>query len=97
MKDHVFAFCFSFITLWIAFVVAFCVSKLDLDAYVQRRKTMKDHVFAFCFSFITLWIAFVVAFCVSKLGGITDFSVFVITVVIVWFLEFVAAIWISRR
>ena len=57
---------------------------------------MKDHIFAFCFSFITLWIAFVVAFCVSKLGGITDFSVFVITVFIVWFLEFVAAILISR-
>jgi hypothetical protein len=58
---------------------------------------MKDQIFAFCFSFITLWIAFVVAFCVSKLVEITDFSVFVITVFIVWFLEFVAAIWISRR
>lgn len=57
---------------------------------------MKDHIFAFCFSFITLWIAFFVALGVSKLGWITDFSVFVITVFIVWFLEFVAAIWISR-
>lgn len=58
---------------------------------------MKDQIFAFCFSFITLWIAFVIAFGVSKLSGITDFNVFVLTVVIVWFLEFVAAIWISRR
>lgn len=58
---------------------------------------MKDQIFAFCFSYITLCIAFVIAFGVSKLGGITDFNVFVITVLIVWFLEFVAAIWISRR
>jgi hypothetical protein len=56
---------------------------------------MKDHVIAFCFSYITLCIAFVVAFCVSKLGGITDFNVFVITVSIVWFLEFVAAFWMN--
>lgn len=58
---------------------------------------MKDQIFAFCFSFIALWIAFVVAFCVSNLGGITDFNVFVLTVLIVWFLEFAAVIWISRR
>ena len=58
---------------------------------------MKDQIFAFCFSFITLWIAFFVAFCVSKLGGITDFNVFVIIVFLVWFLEFVSVIWISRR
>lgn len=58
---------------------------------------MKDHVFAFCFSFITLWIAFFVALGVSKLVEITDFNVFVLIVLLVWFLEFVAAIWISRR
>ena len=46
---------------------------------------------------MTLCIAFVVAFCVSKFGGITDFNVFVLMVSIVWFFEFVAAIWISRR
>ena len=58
---------------------------------------MKDHIFAFCFSFITLWIAFFVALGVSKLVEITDFNVFVLIVLLVWFLEFVAAIWISRR
>lgn len=58
---------------------------------------MKDQIFAFCFSFITFWFAFFVALGVSKLFEITDFSVFVITVFLVWFLEFVAAIWISRR
>nr|DAV86239.1 MAG TPA: hypothetical protein [Caudoviricetes sp.] len=57
---------------------------------------MKDRVLSFVFLYVSLLIALVIAFSVSRLSGITNVNAFVLMTLVIWLIEFVAVIWISR-